>query len=262
MRSRLVGVVLFAVLLAGCGKSSELEQTQANMAKQKSGTIDLRLAASAGSGDTLSGPAGFRLTGPFSFEGKHDLAVFNLTYTQLLGAKSKVTKVSSTGSAAFVDAGAKTYRVAQRDLGPLRLADNPSGGFDDLGIAGWVQNPKTTKGSSTDRITGVVNAPDLLSDLARVAGPLGGDDQLAALNGDPAKRLQKLVKSSSIEIVTGAKDHQLRSLHAVIDFGTRAPNELRHTLGKYAQARIDVRLSMQRLSAPLRVAAPDTYVKL
>ncbi|MEY2473904.1 MAG: hypothetical protein QOK28_3233 [Actinomycetota bacterium] len=262
MRPRLTALVLFAVLMAACGKSSELQQTQANMAKQKSGTIDLRLAASAGSGDTATGPSGFRLAGPFSFEGKHDLAVFDLTYTQLLGANSKVTKVSSTGSAAFVDTGAKTYRVAQKDLGPLRLDDSPSGGFDDLGIAGWVENPKTTKGSSTDRITGEVDAPDLLSDLARVAGPLGGDSQLAALNGDSAKRLRKLVKASSIEVVTGAKDHQLQSLHAVIDFGTRAPNELRHTLGKYAQARIDVRLSMRKLTAPLRVAVPDRYVKL
>jgi hypothetical protein len=232
------------------------------MAKLKTATIDLRLAASAGSGDTVSGPAGFRLSGPFSFEGNHKLAVFNLAYTQLLGSTSKVTKVSSTGSAAFVDAGAKTYRVAQKDLGPLRLADNPSGGFNDLGIAGWVENAKTVKGTTTDRITGEVDAPDLLSDLARVAGPLGGDDQLAALDGAAATRLQNLVKASSIEVVTGAKDHQLQSLHAVIDFGTRAPIELRRTLGKYAQARIDVRVSMKKLTNPLRVTAPDNYVKL
>ncbi len=259
--------IVVTLVAGGCGQPSALEQTEANMAKLKAATMDLRLAASAGTGDTASGPVGFRLKGPFAFSTDHELAVFDLDYTQLLGSNSRTTEVRSTGEAAFVTAGNKTYRVTDDDVASLRVSKDAKGGFADLGIAGWVKDAKTKSGANedggpTEVITGKVNVGDLLSDLARTAGPLGGDDQLAALDPGAAERLQRLVRASTITVVTGAKDRQLRSLRAVMDFGTRTPKELRDVLGRYADARIEVRLSLTDRNKSLRVKAPVDYVKL
>jgi endonuclease YncB( thermonuclease family) len=259
----------FVTMVAGAcgGDASALAQTDHNMAKLKAAAIDLRLAASAG--DTADGtkPVGFRLAGPFEFSQRHDLAVFDVTYTRLLGDRSQTTEVRSTGEAAFVTAGGKAYRVARGDLAPLRVSKDAGNGFGDLGISGWVISPKTRAGTkvdgqATEVITGEVDAPDLLSDLARMAGPLGGDNQLQPLGKKAAERLRRFVRASTITVVTGAKDRQLRSLHAVVNFGTSAPVELRKTLGRYAQARIDVRLTMKKQNSALRVAPPQTYVTL
>ena len=261
MRTRWCRAAVALLALAACGSNaSALEQTESNMAKLKSGNLDLRLSATAGSGETATGPVGFRLNGPFSLTGDQELAVFDLEYTKLLGGTSTSTKVLSTGSAAFVDTGAQTYQVADKDLGALRLSDDPSGGISDLGIAGWVNDAKTKKTGDTETITGTVDVGDMLSDLARVAQSVGGEDGLTSLGGDAAERLQKLVRSSAITVVTSADHHELSSLRAVVDFGTRAPTELKRTLGKYAQARIEVRLAMKPLTGPLRVEAPANYV--
>jgi hypothetical protein len=262
MRKALCLLAVGLVGLTACGsKPSALEQTQSNMAKLTSGRVDLELSARAGADETATGPVGFRLSGPFSLEGKH-LAVFALEYKRLLGDTSETTKVTSTGTAAFVDTGTKTYRVAEEDLSSLRLEDNPSGGINDLGIAGWVHDPKTERSGDAETIRGTVDVGDMLSDLARIAGSVGGEDGLSALGGDDGARLQRLVKSSSIAVVTSAKHHQLQSLRAVVDFGTRSPAALKRTLGKYAQARIEVHLSMKPLAEPLRVQPPSDYVSL
>ena len=264
-----LGVAGVLVLgLGACGDSeSALEETESNMAKLKAATIDLRLASSAGSGSNETGPVGFRLAGPFTMSAEHDLAVFDLTYTKLLGATSQTTKVRSTGEAAFVTTGGKVYKVAEDDTGPLQVSDDSGGGFGDLGIAGWVRDPKVSAGSTVDGertevIKGAVNAADLMSDLTRVAGQFGDDEELAALDDEAAERLQKLVRSSTIEVITGAEDRQLRSLHAVVDFGTRTPKELRKSLGAYADARIEVRLTLKDAPRNLRVETPASYVEL
>ncbi len=148
------------------------------MAKLKAATIDLRLAASAGSGERASGPVGFRLEGPFAMSSDHDLAVFDLTYTRLLGSNSRTNEVRSTGDAAFVTSGGKVYRVPDDELAPLRVSEEAKGGFGDLGIAGWVTDAKVRSGERVDGertqvITGKVNVADLLSDLAAHRGTAG-----------------------------------------------------------------------------------------
>ncbi len=47
-----------------------------------------------------------------------------------------------------------------------------------------------------------------------------------------------------------------------MDFGSRAPQELRKSLGAYADARIEVRLAIKEASDKLRVEAPSNYVEL
>jgi hypothetical protein len=264
MRRSLIGAaVVLLVAATACGNdNSALAQTEANMAKIQTGTIDLRLAANAGTGASETGPVGFALEGPFSFSSDHDLAVFDMTYTRLLGENKRVTRVRSTGKEAFVTLNGTTTEVDDDQLGPLRVSEDASGGLGDLGISGWVRNSKETPGDKvdgelTDVITGDVDVGDMLSDLARIARSVGGDTQLAALDGDAGARLQKLVRGSSIRVVTTAKKRELRALSAAVDFGTRAPAELRKILGAYADARIEVNLSLRKASKPLHVEAPS-----
>ena len=264
MRRVLTGLALAATLGAtgACGASpSALEQTEQNMAELTAADMDLRLSATAGSGDDESGPVGFRIRGPFSMDDDKELAVFDLTYTQLLGGESTETAVRSTGAAAFVETGGQFYKVGAEDLDSLRISEDRSGGFNDLGIAGWVKDPKTTERGRNEVITGEVNAGDLLSDLARIAGSLGGDGQVSGLDGEQADRLGRLVKKSAIEVVTN-KDRELQSLKAELDFGARAPEELRRTLGKYAAAKLEITLAMKELTRPLRVTEPDDFLTL
>ena len=173
-----------------------------------------------------------------------------------------MTKVRSTGEDAFVTVGGKTYRVADKDVAPLRVTEDNAGGISDFGIAEWVNDPKTKTSGANEVITGNVDVGEMLTDLARVAGSVGNDSELAALDGDAAARLQKLVRSSDIRIVTTAKGHQLRSLRALVNFGTKAPEELRRTLGKYAEAKIEVTLTVAKSSPSLKVTAPAKYTEL
>ena len=262
--------VALAVAVGACGDDDKnpLAAAEKAMAVQPEGTIDLQLAASAGEEGEATGPVGFRLAGPFSLAADTDLAVFDLTYTRLLGDDEESTAVVSTGNEAFVTVEGTTYRVPEDDLGPLRLADEDDReGFGDLGIAGWVIDPKESEGESIDgaptrRITGEVDAADLLSDLARMTAQLTGDQEIEPLDGDLAGRMQELVQASDFEAIVGADDHRLHSLRAVIDFGPLVPEVVRRSLGAYAGARIEVRLSLQPADGDLEVEAPEGFQDL
>lgn len=271
MRYRFIAALSAAAamaLTAACGGSeSALAETDENLSSVKAATMDLRFAATSGTGDSQTDPVGFELSGPFSFDDTNDLAVFDLTYTRLLGGDEKESTVLSTGNAAFVTVGGKTYQVDEGDLAAFKISDDDGGGLTDLGIADWVRNETTrpgkeVDGEATDVITGDVDAADMLSDLARIARDVGGETQLSTLDGAAAERLRKLVRASSIRIVTTQETRELRSLRAVIDFGTRAPEELRRTLGRYADARIEVTLSMADVPKNFRVEAPANAVDL
>ncbi|MDP1794925.1 MAG: hypothetical protein Q8K63_12400 [Acidimicrobiales bacterium] len=263
---RWVAAIAAMAMLAACGEteSDALSQTEQRMAELKAATIDLRYAATAGAGDSQTDPVGFQLAGPFEFSDKHDLAVFDLTYTRLLGGDEEVTAVRSTGESAFATVEDTTYKIDDRDLDSLRISDDTDGGLGDLGIADWVRNPKTAPGDKidgelTDVITGDVDVAAMLSDLARISESVGGDTELGDLDDDAASRLQKLVKASEIKIVTTSKNYDLKSLRAVVDFGTTAPAQLRKSLGAYADARLAITLTLKKATKQLRVEAPANY---
>lgn len=268
-RVRWAAAATAAILLgAACGDEDDgpLSATEDAMAELQAGTLELELSASAGEGDDRTGPVGFRLEGPFSFAGDTELAVFDLEYTRLLGDDERTTAVTSTGEEAFVTVDGAAYRVPADDARALRLGDDEEG-FGDLGISGWATDVEVTDGDEvdgrpTERITGEVDAADLLSDLARLAGSLSGDEELQPLDDDTGDRLQELVRNSSIEVVTDAEDHRLHSLVAVIDFGNAVPEELRASLGAYASSRIEVHLALVPGSDDLEVEAPADFEEL
>jgi hypothetical protein len=101
---RPVAAVCALVLLGACGGGDDggaLTDAEDAMAELRAGRIELQLAAAAG-GDDPTGPVGFRIAGPFSFEGDGALALADLTYTRLLGDEELTTQVVSTGDAVYV----------------------------------------------------------------------------------------------------------------------------------------------------------------
>ena len=72
-RWRWGGAVVAVLMAAGAcgGGGSALEQTEHNLAELEAAKIDLRLAATSGTGDSETGPVGFQLRGPFAFNQSH-----------------------------------------------------------------------------------------------------------------------------------------------------------------------------------------------
>lgn len=252
VRAGLAGLLLLA---ASCGGDrGPLADAEDAMADLDAGRLVLQLSATTGS-DPPAGPVGFRMEGPFSFDSGGDLPVLDLTYTQLLGGEEAATRVVSTGEAAYVVAAGKVTEVPPDQAGALRLGDS-DGGFADLGIGGWVEDPDVEeRGDGTSVVRGRADVADLLSDLARIGAQVGGGEGPGELDGDAARRLDGLARSSEV-VVELADDDLPRSLRAVVDFGGRVPDELREALGRYASARLELTLSLERLADELKVERP------
>ena len=257
MRRALVALAIAAAAAGGgaCGggEGGPLEDAEEAMAGLDAGRLHLQLASTAGI-DDATGPVGFRMEGPFSM-GEGTLPVLDLRYTRLLGDRESVIQVVSTGEAAFVVADGKTVEVPPEEAAGLRLGDG-DGGIADLGIAGWVRDPEVEdRGGGVRVVRGTVDVADLLSDLARIGAQAGGGGAGERLDGENAERLQRMARASDFVAELG-RDDLPRSLRAVVDFAGAVPDELREALGPYAAARMELTLSLGRLTAPLEVEAP------
>ena len=262
MRTRNRALITAAALVAALGACGDdggdhpLADAERAMAELKEGRITLELNATAGA-DEPTGPVGFRMEGPYSFTGDGTLPVLDLQYTRLLGQNEQTSRVLSTGEAMYVVADGQTTEVPANATGGLRLGDGDGdGGFADLGIAGWIEQPVTSKAKDGSRIvTGEVDVADLLSDLARTGAQAGIGLDAKDLDGDAAERLRRQVQRSEMTVEMGADDLP-RTVRATVDFGDDVPSRLSEVLGPYASTRIHLILGIERLAEPLRVAAP------
>ena len=255
MTSRLGVAAVVAVALVACGGDDDdpLAAAERAMAELDAGRIELQLTATAGADDP-TGPVGFRVEGPFSYTGDGELAVVDLSYTQLLGEEQLTTRVVSTGSDAYVVSDDDVVALTGDDIAPLRLGDG-NGSVTDLGIGGWIRDPQVTDGDGGRTITGEVAVGDFLGDLARVGAQVAGDPDVAALDDDTAERLDGLAQSSEAEVVLGDDDLP-QSVRLVVDFGGEVPAELQEALGPYASTRLELTMELERLTEPLQVEAP------
>lgn len=251
-----VAAALAAGALTACsGDGGPLAEAEDAMAELEAGRLRLSLSATAGADDDRTGPVGFRMEGPFSTAGG-GLPVLDLRYTRLLGTEESVTRVVSTGNAVFVVVDGEVTPVPPERSARLRLGDG-DGGMADLGIAGWVEDPQVREGDGGVRtVTGKLDVADLLSDLARIGEQAGGGEGGGRLDADGARRLSDLAAAREVVVELGADDLP-RSLRAVVDFAGRVPDELREALGAYASPRLELTLSLERLTEPLVVEAPD-----
>ena len=248
-RLLLVPMLLVTFACGGGGHASRLEQAQDAMGDLDRGRMSFQLTASTPSTD----PVGFSLSGPFSMQGD-DLPVFDLRYQRLLGTRTEESNISSTGSAMFVKTGGRVVEVPSDAASRLRLGGTGHG-FADLGLAGWVDDARESTRGSRTTITGAVDVPDMLGDIARVLAQTEGRTS-APLDSKQAAALRSLVRSSAIVVVLQGDDPLPRSVHATVDFGGRVPAALRQVLGRYAAASLDLTMQLRHLDTELTVSPP------
>lgn len=259
MRGHIV-VLLLVTLAAACAERSPV----GDLAEIESGTLSLRLVATAAGGGSSRKPVGFEMKGPFAF-GSGSLPVAHLDYTTLFGASSSTTTFTSTGEHAFVTLDGESYELPPEHLEALRRGGDGEGraGLEELAIGDWVRDPKVSGGGRVDgvettRVTGTVNAGAALTDLVALARHLGAPEaeELEPLEQGEARRLEKLVRFSEIELLAGRQDRLLRRLRLVIDFGATLPDQVRASLGPYAGTRLEVDLGLSGPNREVKVEAP------
>jgi hypothetical protein len=260
---RLLAVLGLSMLAAcGGGADSALEEADEKLADVDSATLDLAFEARAVEGEEETGPVGFRLQGPFSFESEGELPVADLRYTRLLGRETQEASFISTGSAAFVRTDGRLVELDDEQVESLRLDEGDAGGgagLDQLDLAQWVEDPKEGNGPRVDgvattRVTGRLNVAEALGDIARLAAQLGAaDSSVGDLSDDDRRRLARLADARTVEVVTGEDDGFLRRLRADVTF---RPATADQRLRALAGARLTIRLDLSRVNQRVEVNAP------
>lgn len=260
---RALAAVLALSVLAACGGGdSALEKTDQKLSDVDSATLDLSFEARAVEGSEETGPVGFRLQGPFSFESDGSLPVADLRYTRLLGRETQEASFISTGKAAFVRADGRLVELDEAQVEALRLDEDEGdgdAGLDQLDLAQWVEDPEEERGPRVDgvattRISGRLNVAEALSDIALLATQLGASESsIGELSDEDRRQLAQLADTRTVEVMAGEDDGYLRRLRADVTFRPATGNErLRALTG----ARLTIRLDLTRVNQPVRVAAP------
>jgi hypothetical protein len=260
---RAVALVAAALALGGCGdRSSTLERADRALAGLERGEVNVGVRARAGEGRDTAGPVGFDIGGRFDTAAGTRLPVLDLTYTRLLGDGREVMTVQSDGTRVVVTTDGVPVEVTPEQARRLELEGERPAGVGDLGIAGWITEATegdgpVVDGVQTRRISGPVDAADLMSDLAALAGELSGQESAPRLDEESAERVQSRLRSGEVEVLVDEEDVP-RRVRATADFGAAVAPELRRALGPYAGASIEVTLEVRAPGRPVaRPALPE-----
>lgn len=253
-------MLLLVALGPACGDSEPdrprnpaegaVERAQRSLDERRAGRIEFALTASVDEGS----PVGFEIEGKYEFDGEKELAIADLTYRQVLGEDSTETRVLSTGDDAWVVVDGDATELSAEQTRALRVGDGgkPSA-VPALDIAEWLVDGELEEAGGRATVTGEVDASALVADLqvmaAQVAGTSGRE-----LDTETAKQIDAAVEESEMTVQTARGE--LRKLTAQVDFGAQVPAALRETLGSYAAARLELSMSVEDISTPLRVEAP------
>jgi hypothetical protein len=244
-RAPLALAALLAIAIGGCGGDDPdevLSKTAENLGKVRSGDLTMRMSVGAGRG----GAVGFALSGPFALPPSGGMPRARIAYTQIAGPRRATVTLTSTGRRAFATVNGRTRELPAAQARRLRVGAGSAG--RQLKIGSWVRDPKlaegpTLDGAQTERVTAKLDVRAAARDLLRVAGALGpGTGALGQSQDD----LERAVKGSSFDLLTGKDDHLLRRLRIGI--------ELRVPGGR--QALVRFALGVRKPNQPVRIPAP------
>jgi len=231
--------------------------TQAELARIRSATLDLRLTGAAGTQPKPDGGVGFELRGPFQApKGDGELPVAKLESTRLTGATRTTSTFLSDGRRAVVQAGGKTVELTGDQLAPLRGTTSGGANLGGLHLDRWFATRTTTQEGDTTRVVGALDTPSAVNDVFALAGAFGADTQQRRLEGDDAKRLQGLVKQSEVELVTATATSTLRSLRFDVGFGTTETAEVAALAPALSGASLHFELHLTDVGTPVAVSIP------
>jgi hypothetical protein len=254
-----------ACLAVGCGgddgssdPAAVLRETSDRLGAVRSGDLELRLLVTP-----IDRPrgVGFQLTGPFALDGKSPLPVARIRYTRLLGDQRTSAVLTSTGREAFVTTAGTTSPLDPEAAKGLALprASGKGRSLSALGldVQRWIADAKVgpgpeLDGAATDRVSGRLRTGEAVRDVLTALRRAGGNAPEA---GDGlVKRLDGLVRSSRVEVITGREDRILRRLEARVDL--RPAEELDAAVPGAGAVRLTVRMDLTRPNRRVEVSAP------
>jgi hypothetical protein len=209
------------------------------------------------------GATGFALRGPFALpRGTRGLPTARVAYTQIAGTKEATVTLVSTGRDAFVEVGGEAYRLPEREQRELQLGpDLRSAVGDRLRVEDWVRDPELDAGppiagADTQRVVGELEVARAVNGLLGLADRAGAEAAgLRPLRGARAAELERSVRSSRVELLTGADDRLLRRLS--IELALTPPRRTGAGGGGGPElVRIAFDLSLRRPNGAVRVVPP------
>ena len=160
----------------------------------------------------------------------------------------------------------RAYELPEARLAGLRATDAPEeqgSGLQRLEVAKWARDPEVADAGQLDgvavqRVTSVVDVPRAIADIVAVGNQLGaGEDQvLRPLDADGARRLERAVRSSRLEVITGKEDRLLRRLRLDVTFAAGDLGDLQSALGPLAGSRLHLEIDLVGFNRRVEVQAP------
>jgi hypothetical protein len=246
----LVLAALLAVVPAACGGDRDedvdtiLRETFTGDKQVDSGRLALSVSFDARDGEHAQDPVSIELAGPFQRRGEDELPSFDLDATLTGAGMTYEAGAVSTGDAGFVVFQGQEYALSReifdRFRDGFREGREEKGGDEadaDLATLGvdprkWLTDARNAGDAEvgdtgTTRITGDVDVPRLLEDLAQAgerARELDRDNRAglpSELTQKQSRQIDEAVERMSVEIFTGEEDRILRRI--VLDADVRAP---------------------------------------
>jgi hypothetical protein len=259
----LAAAAVACVLLVACGRepsaTDAVNATQHELAGIESAGLGLNLVAEAGADGNSTSQVGLELKGPFQRPiSDGALPVARLVSSRWVGSNKTASTFTSTGSRAFVEADGKLVELQGSQLDGIR-GTTKSDQVADLGglhLSKWFKDRKESTTADTTTVTGTLDAPEAINDVFGLAGALGTGDSQQRLEGKDADRLRALVRSSNIELVTGATDHVLQSLTWNVTFAPGNEAEIKTLLPRMSGVVLRFRLTLSDVDQPVKVDPP------
>lgn len=255
-------MVAVGLALAGCGQSAvtrAVATTSSNLHSVRSGTLDLKMLSSLANG---ADPAGFEVQGPFATaRGQGQLPTARLTYAQISGSSRQATTVLLTAGNGYLVDGSTSYELTETQLAPLRAGKSTraDSGLAGLNVKAWARSLTLRRHSDLDTVSGTVDPVPAMNDLLALAARLGNDAsrQPPRLQGAEATEFKAAVSSALFVLVTGHRDRVLRSLKITFDLAANQSSRLRTVLGKLANVRLSVDLTLADVNRPVSLPTPS-----
>jgi hypothetical protein len=263
--SILAAMLAGAVALAGCGGGSSSSSTTAGaspaaLIKETFGSDKAvrsgRITIGAKGRAEGSGSFDFRLAAKFDQADADQLPKLDGTLSITSSGGSLQAGAVSTGTKGFLTVAGTAYAVSDADfaaftksyLGDQRKTATQKRSRPTLGALGihpenWLTNPRTvgerTIGDApTEHLTAGVDVAKMLADVKTIVAKNDLSGQLSASDID---QLGAAVKSATVDVDTGTKDHRLRRLVIHLTLATGA---------------IDLTLQYDDLDQPQAIVAP------
>ena len=257
---------LGAGLLAACGEtedsasggaSNALNETLAATSKLDSGRLTGRMQLDPDGLISLGGPIVMSASGPFAGSAADAGPRFDIKLAAAVGAGAFDARARSTGKRAYLRLGDRDYLLGSHAKTGKRSTARGALGSLGLNPASWITDPQskgtaTIGGVQTVHLAGTLDVQLLLADVAKLLGGGPGEGLLA-----PKLRAQiaDAVKSSKVELWSGAQDRILRQLTAFVDF--RFPQGSPTPITGLDGGRINLRLRLDDVNdTSFEVAAP------